>query len=140
MNWYKKILVIIWELPQTVLAAMMIILFKRRVTRRDTHRFANILYMKDFPGGISLGRFIILNERYSGEQFSKKHEYGHSIQSLYLGWFYLLAVGIPSLIRSIVWRLFKLDSYNYYGGYPEKWANKLGFGKEEYMIIKEKLK
>jgi hypothetical protein len=139
MNWYKGILAIIWELPQTVLAAIIIILFKRRVTKRISYGLANILYMKGFPGGISLGRFIILNEKHSDKQFPRKHEYGHSIQSLYLGWLYLLVVGIPSLIRSIVWRLFKLDSYKYYAGYPEKWANKLGYG-EEYVRIKERLK
>jgi hypothetical protein len=135
MKWYKVFLAIIWELPQTVLAALVIILFKRRITKRISYKLSSIFYMKGFPGGISLGRFIILNEKYIDKKFPGRHEYGHSIQSLYLGWLYLLVVGIPSLIRSIVWRLFKLDSYRYYAGYPEKWANKLGFGKE-YIIKK----
>ena len=30
-----------------------------------------------------------------------KHEYGHQKQSLYLGWFYLLIIGIPSFLGNI---------------------------------------
>ncbi len=96
--------------------------------------------MKKFSGGISLGRFIILNEKYSGNELSIKHEYGHSIQSLYLGWFYLIIIGLPSIIRVIIWGLLKLKSLDYYKGYPENWANRLGFSKDEYLENLRKLK
>ena len=87
-----------------------------------------------------MGRSIILNDKYSGNELSIKHEYGHSIQSSYFGWFYLLIIGLPSIIRVIVWRIRRLKSLDYYMGYPENWANKLGFSKEEYLKVLERLK
>jgi hypothetical protein len=130
----------IWELPQTFLAAMIMIFLRRKISGRGIYRNTSIIYMKKFPPGISLGRFIILNDKYSGNELSIKHEYGHSIQSMRLGWFYLFIVGLPSIIRILVWRIRKLKSLDYYKGYPENWANKLGFSKEEYLKILEKLK
>lgn len=138
MNRYLRILLFIWELPQTILAGMIMAFIRRNIIKREAFRYANILYVKNFPGGISLGRFIILNAGYSNDESSKKHEYGHSIQSLYLGWFYLIIVGLPSIMRVIIWRLLKLESPDYYKGYPENWANKLGFCKEEYIKISKR--
>ena len=140
MNKYLKTLLIIWELPQTILAGLIIIFLRRKITKRETYKNSNIIYMKKFSGGISLGRFIILNEKYSGNELSIKHEYGHSIQSLYLGWFYLIIIGLPSIIRVIIWGLLKLKSLDYYKGYPENWANELGFSKKEYLENLRKLK
>jgi hypothetical protein len=126
MRLYKKILYIVWEFPQTVLAVIMIAFLKRKIVRHEKYRSADVIYARGFPGGISLGRYIILNERYQVRDSAKKHEFGHSIQSMYLGWLYLIAVGIPSLSRSLIWRLFKLNRRDYYRGYPENWANRLG--------------
>lgn len=140
MNRYLRISLIIWELPQTILAGIIIFFSRKKITRRETYKNVNIIYVKNFPGGISLGRYIILDDKYSGDELSIKHEYGHSNQSLYLGWLYLLIIGLPSIIRVILWRTLKLDRSGYYKGYPENWANKLGFSKEEYLKILEKLK
>jgi len=140
LNRYLKNLLIIWELPQTFLAGIIIFFSRKKIIRRGIYKNVSIIYVKNFPGGLSLGRYIILNNKYSGDELSIKHEYGHSNQSLYLGWFYLLIVGLPSIIRAILWRKLKLDRSGYYKGYPENWANKLGFSKEEYLKILEKLK
>ncbi len=130
----------IWELPQTVLAGMIIIFLRRKISGREIYKNTNIIYIRKFPPGISLGRFIILNDKYSGNELSIKHEYGHSVQSMRLGWLYLFVVGLPSIMRILVWRMRKLKSLDYYKGYPENWANKLGFSKEEYLKVLEKLK
>ena len=57
-----------------------------------------------------------------------KHEYGHTKQSKYLGLFYLILAGIPSVTRNILNRINnkKFNSKWYYSGYPEKWADELG--------------
>ena len=62
----------------------------------------------------------------------KQHERGHRVQSRILGPLYLLVVGIPSVVRNLIFRvkqrkypLYKLVKW-YYSGYPEKWADKLG--------------
>ena len=140
MNKSIKILLLIWELPQAILAGLIIIFLRRKITGYERYKNANIIYIEKFPAGISLGRFIILNDKYSGNELSIKHEYGHTVQSLYLGWFYLLVIGLPSIIRVIIWRSLGLKVLDYYKGYPENWANKLGFGKEEYLKILKKLK
>ena len=72
-------------------------------------------------GGISLGHYIIIN------QFQPKttvmHEYGHCRQSRYLGWLYLLIIGLQSLLHAA---LCKCKNHNYYNMWFEKWADKLG--------------
>ena len=140
MNKYLKILLTAWELPQTVLAGVIIFFLRRKITGREHYKNSIIFYIKRFPAGISLGRFIILNDKYEGNKLSIKHEYGHTVQSMYLGWLYLFVIGLPSIIRVLVWRMKRLKSLDYYKGYPENWANKLGFSKEEYLKVLERLK
>ncbi|MFC2145012.1 hypothetical protein ACFLQQ_01650 [Actinomycetota bacterium] len=140
MKKYLKFLLIIWELPQIFLAGMIIIFLRREIIGRETYKNVRIIYIKKFPAGISLGRFIILNDKYKSNELSIKHEYGHSVQSMYFGWLYLIVIGLPSIIRILVWRIRRLKSLDYYKGYPENWANKIGFTKDEYLKILEKLK
>ena len=70
-------------------------------------------------GGISLGEYIFLN---NNRVASIKHEYGHSIQSKYLGPLYLLVIGIPSLL----WAMFGKCEDAYFRFYTERWDDKLG--------------
>lgn len=59
----------------------------------------------------------------------KVHEYGHTIQSLLLGPFYLLVIGIPSMVWFHVPQLQKLriqKQISYSAFYTECWADWLG--------------
>lgn len=81
-----------------------------------------------FPGGISLGTYIIISEQSYRDKRNrtKKHEYGHSRQSLYLGPLYLIVVGLPSLLwAGFIHNLVKKE-IGYYEVYPESWADELG--------------
>ena len=127
MKLFKIILSFVWEFPQMILAGMIFIFIKNNITGREVFKRSIILYIEGFPGGISMGRFIMLNNRYIDDDLSKKHEYGHSIQSLILGWLYLPFIGLPSIIRAVIWKAGNRDSKSYYLGYPENWANRLGF-------------
>jgi hypothetical protein len=98
---------------------------KKIIAAKKVNDF-NVYFVKGFPGGISLSIFIFLNEKDIEDISSVKHEYGHSLQSFYLGWFYLIIIGIPSALRSLIWNMFKLKNISYYNGYPEKWADDLG--------------
>lgn len=73
--------------------------------------------------GVSLGNFILLDSDVYHDNNTYRHEYGHHIQSLYLGWLYLFIIGIPSAIHNLISRKSRC---NYYHFYTEKWANKLG--------------
>ena len=119
-------LLIFWELPQVVLGYLLYLFIRKKITAVKKFNGFNAYFVKGFPGGISLSIFIFLSEKDVGDIRLIQHEYGHSLQSIYLGWFYLIIVGIPSLIRSIVWNIFKLKNTRYYVGYPEKWADSLG--------------
>lgn len=75
-------------------------------------------------GGISLGRYIILSERYETKYNTWYHERGHSIQSMYLGPLYLLVIGLPSILWAMWWNYGR--GVSYYRFYTERWADKLG--------------
>lgn len=75
-----------------------------------------------FNSGVSLGKYIIFQKDCYDAQ-SILHEKGHQKQSLYLGWLYLLLIGLPSILGNLVHRVIK---FNYYNQPWEKWADKLG--------------
>ena len=120
-----RILPYLWQLPQHLLALVLIPLSKAK--RVDGYYVAK----KFFNSGISLGQYIILQEDYVLPD-TVKHELGHSIQSKHFGWMYLLVVGLPSIVRNIWDRIAhkKWDYYRryqwYYSGFPEREADKLG--------------
>ncbi len=86
-----------WGLPQTLIGAALYALH-----RKDDHfeyrGAVATAWNKDT--GISLGKFIFVPRRAGGNagRFLLEHEYGHTLQSLILGPFYLLAVGAPSML------------------------------------------
>lgn len=82
-------------------------------------------------GGVSLGPFIFVCGN-RGEEYVQRtavHEFGHTIQSLILGVFYLFVVGIPSYIwcNSKKCKAVRLNcGVKYTSRFPENWANRLG--------------
>lgn len=136
MEIIKEILYWTWCLPQTLLG----LIVKWIYNGKGKHTLSTYNLTKDIkyclsnslPGGISLGKYIILNVE-CDDTYSIKHEYGHQIQSFILGPLYLLVIGLPSLIwcwfiRDYVndkRRLKGKNTLSYYWFYTEKWANKL---------------
>jgi hypothetical protein len=125
----KKILLYIWQLPQHLLALALIKLWGAFATEEYQH--CMVFRMKKKGVGVSLGNYIILDENYNKTTIN--HEYGHSIQSRYFGWVYLIVIGIPSAVFNNLWdRLFHKNWSStdrtkwYYNRYPEKWADNLG--------------
>lgn len=130
----KQFLLFIWQLPQNLLGALVVLFTGAKKT--------NAFYWRTNRGrfGVSLGVFIIFGA-YSDKYvkwMSVLHERGHQKQSLYLGPLYLLIVGLPSATRNVWDRVMhkswnsKQRDYWYYGGFPEKWADKLGGVKRFY--------
>lgn len=122
MNSIKNILLYIWQLPQHIVGLLILLFIKGEAK----HKFNGITYYfyDPFPGGISLGNYMIL-----GSQFSQtiKHEYGHTLQSRMLGPLYLFVIGIPSIIWAGLYGSVIKETHNgYYKFYTEKWADKLG--------------
>ena len=121
----KKILLWIWQLPQNIVGSILSIGSSKK-------EYDNIkYYVRPFFGrSITLGNYIILDPlilkfRDSYIKSLIRHKHGHQIQSMYFGPFYLILIGIPSLIRNRFDR-YHLNHEWYYDQPFEKWADKLG--------------
>ncbi|MFV2015835.1 MAG: hypothetical protein ACC656_10425 [Candidatus Heimdallarchaeota archaeon] len=112
-----------WELPQTLLGWIVMRVYE--VRRIKDYQDVKMVLLQNALIGISLGRYIIFH--YQANNNTKKHEYGHTKQSKYLGPLYLIVVGLPSIILNILSRIIGGKfAKNYYNRFPENWADKLG--------------
>lgn len=121
MNAIVEILLWIWQAPQNIVGLVFRIIYPGRSA---LFCGVDVVVHERFPGGISLGRTIIVKHTYWENPNEWKHEYGHTRQSLYLGPLYLLIVGIPSSLWAVWYRIHKRGSY--FSFFTEKWADKLG--------------
>lgn len=111
-----------WQLPQNL--AGYIVLKVTRARHRREYKGATV-YTWTRSNGLSLGKYIFVPQKANEEYI--KHEYGHTVQSRYLGWFYLLVVGLPSILWAGCCKAYrKKHNVGYYEFYTEKWADKLG--------------
>ena len=124
---------ILWELPQCLLGFSLFQFYGVVCQCMEApYGDVRILYTERMRGGISLGRFIILpwKYRYNSSSYVRdtiSHEYGHTRQSLYLGWLYLIVIGLPSLLWAWAHSTFKrLREVDYYSFYTERWADDIG--------------
>ena len=118
-----------WEFPQNALGCIV-----RKVVGAKpytTYQSTNV-YSWKLKGGMSLGKYIFVPYveedpmTYNVQQFIK-HEYGHTIQSKYLGWFYLFVIGLPSIIWAGCFEWYrKKTGMSYYDFYTERTADRLG--------------
>lgn len=133
LNNFTKALLLIWELPQNIAGAFYFIIhgvFAKTFIIDDGDSFE--MYSDKQKGGVSLGVFRVYKAEYYGNtsQFVKlkrMHEKGHRQQSKWLGPFYLIVIGIPSLIWATLHSFCKsVSKIDYYRFYTEKWADRLG--------------
>ena len=126
----KETFLYIWQLPQNLLGLILLKIYKHE---KEYHRLngRTFYYTTEMPSGISLGNYIIINREDRGKDM--RHEYGHTIQSRWLGWFYLLLIGLPSILWCIIDRLivqrlvgWERSKRIYYSMPWEHWADKLG--------------
>lgn len=124
-----KFIKILWQLPQNLIGLLIKVIGKAPLYM--TYKEAKV-YTWKLRSGISLGQYIFLpykdeNPENFYVQQDIKHEYGHCIQSQYLGWFYLLIIGLPSLIWAQCFNGYRnKNGVSYYNFYTESWADKLG--------------
>lgn len=127
MNTITKIRKWSWELPQSLLGLILIPIYKNKFLRKELYKDQWVYIYDGFPGGISLGYYQLVNYN-RGITNRIKHEYGHSIQSKWLGPLYLPTVGLLSVTHNVVCRIKEYFNipYNYYSFLIEKNADKLG--------------
>lgn len=126
----RNVLLYFWQLPQNLLGLLLIAFY--RPERKHIMDNGNEIYFSTrMKGGISLGKYSIVNVNHYRTDVKKslkrdtvRHEaIGHATQSLYLGWLYLIIIGIPSIVWAII---YKGESKGYYKFFTEKWADKIG--------------
>ena len=131
----KETLLYLWQLPQNIcgyLYTKYLKIFKTSypVSSKRAKKFGVEVNTQPYGGGVSLGKYIIINEDYLLNKVNMntviKHECGHCIQSKILGPLYLLVIGLPSIIWATMHTYIPyFNKFNYYSFYTEKWANKL---------------
>lgn len=121
----KKFLLFIWQLPQNLLGWIVYMVNMKSVKEvYDSSLKVKYYTAKHVSDrGISLGMFIFLDNDRATSSVRIRHERGHQKQSEYLGWLYLIVIGLPSLTGNILSRYIK---FNYYDQPWEAWADKLG--------------
>ena len=122
LNILKLVGLYIWQLPQNLVGLVVLCFCGHK--EKCSVAGIDFYYSKTFPGGISLGNYVIIGSKY---EKTVKHEHGHQIQSMYLGPLYLLVIGIPSIVWAWLYGPVIPYTYNgYYKWYTESWADKLG--------------
>ena len=117
----------IWQFIQNTLGIIYKSYLKDNIiTRVDYSATDYECYLTNSGGGLTLGRFIFVNQHFVDLEETILHEIGHVKQSRILGPLYLIIIGIPSISWAGLRRLIPaLKKINYYSFYPENWANKL---------------
>lgn len=133
MKKFKFILLYIWQLIQNIIGLLVINYYKpQRVHTLDNG--VKIYYSHKMTGGLSLGNYCLVNTGHYRKDINESlkrdtvrhNAIGHVKQSRLLGPLYLLIVGIPSLIWTILYGpIIKPTKNGYYKFYTEKWADSL---------------
>lgn len=115
----------LWGAVQSALGALLFL-----VNLRKKHYLHHGAVVTEWScgGSVSLGEFIFICEKGDTEHKSRllAHEYGHTIQSLFLGPLYLVVVGLPSVIWAGAFGGYRArKKRSYYSFYTETWANRL---------------
>lgn len=118
MRKFLTILLWLWQFPQNLVGWVYLFFHFKDVRKFQPYHDAGI-FVVPIKGGVSLGKYIFVERL---DWYLVCHEYGHCRQSKMLGWFYLLVIGLPSLI----WNRICKKNWNYYRFYTERWADKLG--------------
>ena len=129
----------IWQLPQNIIGSLYKeFISKDIITRINYDASIYECYLTRGGGGLTLGRFIFVNQHFTDLEETILHEIGHVKQSRILGPLYLIIIGIPSISWAGLRRLIPaLKKINYYWFYTENWANKL-MGLNKYGKLEDK--
>ncbi len=100
IRFFIVFLLFIWQIPQTLLAGLQLffIYASKRISRVEKYKNSLIFYFKDFKdvSSVSFGMVIFIWDEINKEELNDviRHEYGHSIQSLFFGPLYFLYISI----------------------------------------------
>ncbi len=131
MGFWYYLVQFTWGLPQNLAGLCHYLLTLGKPRSRYHGAFVTRVRRKCFSGGWTFGCFIFLTEPLSpaSEHDLLIHEYGHTIQSLFLGPVWSLVIGLPSMLwcnLPVFQRLRRKRRIPYSRLYCEGWADRLG--------------
>lgn len=128
-----KALLFIWQLPQNLVALLLILWHKITRSHLEKKEDRDIVWWcgkRVADCGVSLGDFIFMDSDRMVYLEDIEHEHGHQFQSKVLGPLYLIIIGIPSAMGNIInridYKIHKKSGGWYYKQPWEAWADKAG--------------
>ena len=119
-----------WGLPQNLVGLCFFLYFRVKGCPSFPYQGSRVTIWTLRSGSMSMGRYLFLAPGWTPNNHSLlAHEYGHTIQSLFFGPLYLLAVGLPSVLWAglpCFRRMRQAGKRSYHSVYPEKGATRLG--------------
>ena len=114
----------IWQLPQNIAALTYYLYLRFNGYVLDIYDYGGIaVIVKSTLGSVTLGANVFVSYRASEE--TRKHELGHTKQSVMLGPLYLIVIGIPSILWAATHKVIAPNKpYDWF--FTEAWASKLG--------------
>lgn len=127
MNKLKSSLLWLWQLLQNLCGIIYRSISKDNricvIENDDSRSVGAKVYLQRAKGGVTLGKYVFINQDYTDKEAVIKHECGHVKQSKILGPLYLLVIGIPSILHAwlnnYIGCCWKNGEYNYYHFYTE---------------------
>lgn len=122
--WLVRFILVLWQLPQNLVG----LCYWCISNPNYKGKIGDILVFETDSknGSVSLGNMVFVTSMTYNYKQTLKHELGHTIQSKYLGWLYLIVIGIPSVLWVCARMVFKtLQKKNYNAFYTEAWADEL---------------
>ena len=119
----------IWGLPQNLVGLGFYLFYRIKGCPHFSYQGAVVTIWTNPSGSMSMGRYLFLEPCWTpSDHRLLAHEYGHTVQSLFFGPLYLLAVGLPSVLWAGLpcFRNMRRKGRSYYSVYPEKGATRLG--------------
>lgn len=113
----------IWTLPQFIIGLALSFVWRTHELKFDPSGYHVTVCRTRFTFAFSLAQFVFAPTCCNDDVL--RHEIGHTMQSRYLGWIYLIVIGLPSFVLFCVKRAMKKDDRWYHSKFPESWANKL---------------
>lgn len=120
-----------WGLLQNFCGLMVFIYLYLKDSSREVRMYNGaILTNWGASSSMGLGMFIFCGHSKSSDYHEVLvHEYGHTVQSAFLGPLFLPVIGIPSFLWAFIPYFVKMrkeKNIRYTQFYPESWANHLG--------------
>lgn len=128
-----------WGILQNI--AGLVLFLGCKILGRKSKMYKNAVATKwnNKYGSLSLGMFLFVTN--DEDETLLAHEYGHSLQSIFLGPLWFFVIGIPSIIWAGCFDEYrKKNNVSYYRFYTERWSNELvGLDENRHFIVTEKV-